>query len=395
MIRGSKNRLLLALFAMTAGAHAWADDSGVSNTIHHQYVSPRALGMGDAFVAVANDYNALFYNPAGLARREDGELNLFFDLAASAKFATAGKDFNDAGATTGTDTDKLTAEIAAIEKYYGKTFSLRASPLNGVLVRPGWGVAFIPMDLSIEMTMHQNVGPAINLSVYGDSTLALGYGSDFRGLSAGRMSWGVTGKLVNRGFFSKTVTALELAANPNLVTAQDLREGYTVDADLGWLFTPSLPAEGIFSYLRLARPTFGAVVRNVGETGFKNSFKLINKLQTEAPEKLYRVLDLGTKWEYPSAWIFGGRGVLDIRDINHPYWNWHKGTHLGFEFDWAVSSWWKGNYRVGLSQGYVTAGISALFTIFNLDLATYSEDVGTFSQPVENRMYMLRLNLNF
>jgi hypothetical protein len=37
--------------------------------------------MGDAFVAVANDYNALFYNPAGLARLESGEVNLSMDFA--------------------------------------------------------------------------------------------------------------------------------------------------------------------------------------------------------------------------------------------------------------------------------------------------------------------------
>ena len=28
----------------------------------------RPLAMGNAYVAVADDYNALFYNPAGLAR---------------------------------------------------------------------------------------------------------------------------------------------------------------------------------------------------------------------------------------------------------------------------------------------------------------------------------------
>ena len=394
MICGSKNRLLLALFALLVSLPAMAN-TGVSQTIHHQYLAPRALGMGDAFVAVANDYSALFYNPAGLARREDGELDLYIDLAASGNFATAGKDFSAAAATTGTDAEKLTAQVAAIEKYYGKTFSVRLSPLNGILVRPGWGVGFIPADVTVEMTMHQNVGPAINLTVYTDTTLALGYGADFRGFSGGRMSWGVTGKLVNRGYFSKTVTALEAALNPSLVTAQDLKEGYTVDADLGFLFTPHLASDGIFSLLRLARPTFGAVIRNVGETGFKNSFKVFNKIQTEAPEKLYRVLDIGTKWEYPSVWIFGGRGVLDIRDIGHPAWNWRKGSHLGFEFDWTVSSWWKGHYRVGLNQGYLTAGASALFTIFSLDVVTFSEDVGTFSQPVENRMYMVRMNLNF
>ena len=399
MIRRSKNRLRLVLFAlavpMLAGLSAWAGDVGVSNTIHHQYISARALGMGDAFIAVANDYNALYYNPAGLARREDTELNLFFDAAASSRFISAQKDFQTAADTTGTPTDKLTAAVATIEKYYGKTFSLRTAPLNAVLVRPGWGLGFTPVDLSVEMTMHQNVGPAINLTVYADSIFALGYGSDVRGLDAGRLSWGVTGKLVNRGYFSKTVTALELASNPNLVTSADLREGYSIDADVGLLFTPQLPAEGIFSYLRLARPTFGAVVRNAGDTGFKNTFKLINKIQTEAPEKMYRVLDLGTKWEYPSAWIFGGRGVLDIKDIGHPSWNWHKGTHVGFEFDWAVSSWWKGQYRIGSGEGYLSGGVSAMFTLFNIDLVTFSEDVGTYTEPVENRMFMVRLNTNF
>jgi hypothetical protein len=395
MTKGRNIRPLLALIGVLAGVHAGADDSGVSYTIHHQYVAPRALGMGDAFVAVANDYNALFYNPAGLARREDGELNLYIDAAGSAAFGTASKDFKDASDTQGTESEKLSAEVTAIEKYYGKAFSVRLAPANAILVRPHWGIGIIPADVSAEMTMHQNVGPAINLTVYADTTLAYGYGDDFHGMEAGRLSWGFTGKLVNRGYFSRTVTAIEVAANPSMISAQDLREGYTVDGDLGFLFTPHLPADGILSTLRLARPTFGAVIRNVGETGFKNTFKLINKEKTEEPEKLYRVLDVGTKWEYPSAWIFGGRGVLDIRDIGHPAWNWRKGTHAGFEFDWAVSSWWRGNYRFGLNQGYLSAGVSAMFTIFNIDVVTYSEDVGTFTQPVENRMYMVRLNLNF
>jgi hypothetical protein len=200
---------------------------------------------------------------------------------------------------------------------------------------------------------------------------------------------------VNRGYASKAISVTELAVDSNVIKKEDLREGFTFDADIGALYTPELPNEGLWSVLRLARPTFGAVVRNVGEVGFGQSLKLLNKQKTEAPEKMYRVLDIGTKWEYPALWIFGGRGVLDVRDIGHPNFNWKKGTHVGFEFDWSVANWWKGQYRVGFSQGYYTAGASALLGVFNLDAVTYADNVGTYNSPRESRLYMVRLNMNF
>ncbi|MNT28319.1 hypothetical protein D3C72_1639980 [compost metagenome] len=172
-------------------------------------------------------------------------------------------------------------------------------------------------------------------------------------------------------------------------------EGYTVDADIGTLWTRELPDSGLWSAIRLARPTFGLVVRNVAETGFGQTMKLINKEKTEAPEKMYRVVDVGTRWEYPALWIFGGRGTLDVRDIGHPYFNMRKGLHAGLEFDWTVTSWWKGHYRGGFSQGYWTAGLSAELGIFNLDVVSYANDVGTLNNPKENRNYAVKLNLDF
>lgn len=395
MVKECIFRLLVILLTFSSSLTLAAERSGVSNTIHHHYVAPRALGMGDAFVAVANDYSALFYNPAGLARRDDGELNLYLDAGISTNFLKAQKDINDASNSSGNETEDLRRTVDVLESYYGKAFSVRTAPANAIWVRPGWGIGVIPADVSIEMMMHQNVGPSVNLTFIGDTTFAFGYGSDFRGMTAGRASWGVTGKFINRAYFSKTLTAFELAADSNLVKKEDLQEGYTVDADVGFLYTPALPADGILSWLRLTRPTFGAVIRNVGETGFKNSMKLVNKDAVGQPEKNFRVIDVGTKWEYPSVWLFGGRGVMDIRDILHPSWNFRKGFHLGFEFDWTVSSWWRGAYRVGWSQGFVTYGASAMFSIFNLDLVSYAEDVGTFTTPVENRIYMVRMNMNF
>lgn len=384
--------LFLALFL---GFNAKASDTNVDFGIHHQYQGSRPLGMGDAFVAVANDYNALLYNPAGLARREDGEMNLFMDVEAASNFQTFNSDASAASGTTGTDTQKQQAMFDLLQKEYGKAIGVRSTLFAGFLVEPKWGVAIIPADVTIEGTFHQGVGPTLNATVFADTTVAAGYGDDLRGWVPGRLSWGVTGKVINRGYFSKSMNFVELAANSTLVQTSDLHEGLGVDGDVGFLYTPYIPREGFFSLFELARPTFGLVVRNVAQSTFSNSVHWINKSDTTPPQQLYRVVDIGSKWEYPSFWIFGGRGVLDIRDIGHPEFNLHKGLHAGFEFDWAVANWWKGAYRVGYSEGYLTAGVSAMFALFNLDVLTYSEDLGTYSTPVENRMYAIRLNINW
>lgn len=361
--------------------------------IHHHYRGPRPLGMGDAFVAVANDYNALLYNPAGLARLEQGQINMSIDAGISAAFQKFNSDIAKTGEIQGTEAEKTDAYMNLLKTYYGQYFSMRAGLLEAAWVRPNWGIAFIPADFTMNMHVHNTVGPSLDIKTYLDSTLAYGYGNDFKGIS-GRLSWGVTGKFINRGFASKNVLPLDLAADPKLFKSTDLQEGYTVDADIGVLYTPFLPSEGFSSAIRLAKPTFAAVLRNIGQTGFGRTLHLMNKEITEAPEPLYRVLDVGAKFEFPELWLFSSRLAIDMRDLFHPFFTPRKGFHAGMEFDWRVTSWWKGAYRIGVNQGYPTFGVSALFGVFNLDVVTYGEDIGTYDTPKENRMYMVKLNLD-
>ncbi len=110
-------------------------------------------------------------------------------------------------------------------------------------------------------------------------------------------------------------------------------------------------------------------------------------------ERLYRRIDIGSRWEYPSIGVFQPRGLLDIRDIGHPNWNLYKGLHLGVEVDWKMYNWWKGAYRLGVNQGYLTLGLSAKLGWFNLDLATWGEEVGTYNTRTENRRFMAKFNL--
>jgi hypothetical protein len=383
--------VILSLLACVAKAQ-----EGVQTSIHHQYESTRALGMGDAFVATANDYTALFYNPAGLARRELGQLNMSMEVGGSLDTQKFYKDMDTVQkGTYANDGAKQVAYADLLNQYYGKTLGLRLKAFEGIWVRPNWGIGIVPLDFTLDAQVHNQGTPALDVRAFADTTIAYGYGDDLHGVVPGRLSWGTTVKFINRGYINREVNALSLVTDPHTVSKEDARDGYTADFDLGTLYSPRVPTEGFFSVFQLAKPTFGAVVRNALDYGFGSSFKLLNKTQVEAPEKLHRVLDVGAKFEYPELWIFGGRGEIDIRDIGHPNFTWRRSFHLGFEFDWTVATWWKGHYRIGVNQGYPTFGISALLFIFNLDLVTYGEEVGTYHNPKENRVYMAKLNLDF
>ncbi len=398
MVRRFKRCVILLLLMSCRIAFASGDSLDFS--IHRGYESIRALGMGNAFTAVADDYSGLFLNPAALARREDGELNLSLDLAISKAYVDFAEEVQTASDTVGTDRQKQEAMVNLIQKNYGNYYHIRTAPASAIWVRPNWGIGFIPADVTINMSLHNQLGPAVDVTAYADSTLALGFARDYNNwFNNGRFSLGVTGKLIHRGYASQAISAFDLVSDNGSTTSSlsgdnVIREGLTLDADIGSLWTPDLPAEGFWSLLRLAKPSFSFVARNVFDYGFTD-LNVFSSVKNEQPQKLGRRFDIGTRWEYPAVWIFGGRGTLDLRDMGHENWSLRKGIHAGFEFDWRVFSWWKGQYRVGVNQGYLTLGASALFTIFSLDVVTYGEEVGTYNINKESRRYAVRMNMNF
>jgi hypothetical protein len=109
---GTEAKGLLASGALLiAAASAW----GVSGP---QYLSGRALGMGNAFVALSDDYNGIYYNPAGLARLNsplDAGMSLKFDLGDL--FGTAGEALNIAGAHTNSfsSLDSMSADNTLVD----------------------------------------------------------------------------------------------------------------------------------------------------------------------------------------------------------------------------------------------------------------------------------------
>jgi hypothetical protein len=344
--------------------------------------------MGNAFAAVADDHSAIFYNPAALAFRKDGQLRMFVRAGATPESIKLFDEIDKAGKTD--DANKTQAYTDLITSHYGDHFYYRVPTIGAVWARPGWGIAFIPADLSLDASVHRQVGPMLNVNTYVDTTLAFAYAHKLKWLDKRhQMSWGATVKSIHRFHVGEAISAGQLAQGQDAFDTSHANEGMTVDLDLALFWKP--PADG---FMRHLAPSFALVGRNLIDYGFKQNFHFIDPNSGEPP-KLQRRFDVGSKWELPKFWVFDPHIAIDIRDIGHENWTPRKGVHAGAELYWKMFNWWKGHWSAGMNQMYWTAGFGAKLAFFQLDLCSFGEEVGTDSAPKESRRYMVEMALDF
>lgn len=226
--------MLNVLFLILTAQITFAADS-LNTTIHNQYNSFRALGMGNAFTAVADDYSLLFYNPAGLAKKKKGEIQFTIAGAGvSAKTTKLVKDIDDASKSATTESAKAQAISDALEPYYGVPLGGRVQALEFFWVRPNWGIALLPLDLTIDIGVHRQLGPALDLNIKKDTTIAYGYGTHITDTLAA----GATFKFIHRDSVEQAVSALELASDSDILSSKRFKEGTNLDFDLGFMWSP-------------------------------------------------------------------------------------------------------------------------------------------------------------
>lgn len=379
-------RLFFIIFAVTyfAVRTSFAQEA-LYFGIHQQFMSTRAMGMGNAHVAVADDENALFYNPAGTLRKTDRKMNFFLKAGADPDI----KDFmDDLDAAEGQSTTQI---ANLIESKYGQHYSLRAPSLGFIWATPKWSFAFIPADVTVEMGLQEVVGPSINLVAFQDTTLAYSRAWNFKKVQYGRLDYGATAKLIYRGHLDKIVNLVDIQTG-KVLEEEDSNEGMTLDFDFGMLWQLPEYSSGFFSYFQ---PTFGMNIRNVLDYGYFSNLGLYADDKNGDPEKLHRVIDVGSAFKLPKWWLWSTQLAIDVRDILHPNWTIEKGVHAGLEFNWEMYSWWKGGWRVGMNQMQWTAGFTGQLWVCKLDLSTFGRIVGTSSQPTKDRVYMLTASIDF
>jgi hypothetical protein len=373
---------LICFFSVAAFAKA------PDYTIHQEYVSTRALGMGNAFIAHVDDFSSIFYNPATLAYRTDGHYRFFLRAGIDDGYMDFIDELNQAG-------DSASQITTAIENNYGEHRYARVPTIGGAIARPRWGLAFIPADLSTDIVLNNSIGPALGVTAYLDSTLAYSYARETNWIpkKRGSLAMGATLKAIHRAYYSDIINAGMLAAGDEIFDVNKSAEGMTIDLDIGFIFKPALRENSWFN--RYMKPTFAFVGRNLIDYGFPMQFEVFNDQNPGEPPKLERRFDVGAKFELPKLWVFQPALAADIRDIGHRNWTFKKGSHIGAEMYWKMFNWWKGHWSVGLNQGYWTAGFGARLAWLQIDIASFGEEVGTTDAPNESRRYIAELALDF
>jgi hypothetical protein len=349
----------------------------------------RPLAMGNAYVAVADDYNALFYNPAGLARLKDwdGEfLNPSVEISRNTvDFAKEMSDLVSKGE------EDVTPVLDLLERNTGKThhFSVGLTPH---LVFPGWGFG-VGAEFGTTLAVHREISTDIDsgLRVVAPFSMATNLLED-------RLSVGASIKFVAKGGIdrefsindieafvknkddSTTTDSTTTAADDDKAELKDYIEGGTgVGFDAGMLFTP----------VKTMEPTLGISITDLGGTPYKKFDVGGESLGT--PKLRLPSVNTGVSakpWAANNMYV---RTAIDAHAINQPE-HYSKKFNLGVE--WGYSDFFK--VQTGLHQGELSGGFEFDVFLFTLRFATYAEQLGTRAgqdDDLRDRRYALQMKL--
>jgi len=380
---------------------------------HFHPVRPNA--MGGAFTAIANDENALWTNPAGVARIRKARSRQALHLVKIPNMVL--------GANT-----KSQAFIRGVAGKKGNESNVNqiADKADELGEKPFWSVIGIAPLIMFDMADLPST-----VSIYSNTTLKSVVDSDDRNIArteaisdvgglynitftsmANQFNFGINFRYLSRYAFEDNIPIEDLA-NPSVLQARiksgsNRTKALAVDAGIMYTFSDFwFPTFGL-SILNL--PTacqkdylnpFSKQRERVCGTRFSGNIDNVDALSNLDPTNIR----LGFAITPRIGRKLAARIALDIHHLGFTSGSNHYGLtdvpiqkliHAGAEF-------FIGNpltpspfsYSVGLSQGYYTMGVSLRLAYLSLDFATFGRDISTDDKPVEDRRVMGGLSIDF
>jgi hypothetical protein len=328
------------------------------------YKGMRPMGMGGAFVALSNDANALFYNPAGLADIGSVRAPIFpLEVEVTDNTYSMYKDAADVDFDSELETAKFLRDNVG-----------ELAHLNISLV-PSYSMprfAFCVFGTGrVNMEAHDLQYPKLEVQVINDYGLGAGYAHP---LLDDSLFIGASLKYVFRQSLTEEYTVTDIVESDfGERVKDDLQDGQGALLDLGVIYKLKL--------LGLANTRVGLSANNLIGSKLGDAQDMDDHVDIGIAQDLdLKATKLTLAFDYVDLFS-------QIGEDNDPA----KRIRFGAELELLKFL----ELRAGIYQGYFTAGIGLDWKVVRLDLVTYAEEIGTYAGQRADRRYSIRFVAGF
>lgn len=320
--------------------------------------------MGNAYVGLADDEQAVFLNPAGLAGIKDSTVHyLVEDIDASLDLGLMGLQGTSAFSDFSTD---------AMGDLLGKNLYVR-SQFAPIFVMPNFGIGLMVDDQAAFLGKNKAL-PRVTVGYQMTNGVQMGFGTTVTGKRSriGELRVGVGAKVMwRRGGYKQLSLAQLLGASRDTLAEIAPRYQMGKGLDLGVQFVRPLGKRATLS--------LGLAWTDVGDTTFGDG----------QPDTMKQNLSAGAAVRFNTGRSSAIIIAYDYKHINEQT-DWRKRNHLGLELAFPILSLYG-----GINQNSLTYGFGMDLWIFRLTAISYAEELGMLSYQETDRRYMLRLALKF
>lgn len=340
------------------------------------YLGIKPAGMGGAYCAIANDENALFFNPAGLSEIKKSKWGIVNPTLKIGEGCKNIQDMQDKLDEADTDEDR-----ADVLRDFIPLDVLVGIDLFPYYITPDFGVGVLGLG-NVRMEVLNPVTPRVEISGFVDTTIVGSWNTKINP----NLAVGATLKSINRSRFvdkrDPTKHTIVLGA-ADLTNSDDIADDYIetetgsgMGLDIGTLYKLN------------KKTTLGLTLQDIGGT----SLEWDNEVKSRIPGRAR--LGAAYKADLPKALAaIKAEDVtlaLDFADLGTGG-SFYKKIHFGGE---AIVLR-KVSLRFGVNQGYGTFGLGYRLGFLQLDWAYFSEERGEHVGQQQDKSQMVKVSLRF
>ena len=339
--------------------------------LRREYVAAPLLGSGGAGTTDLEGMDALFYNPANLARSK----SIIGDIVLISPQVEASD--NGLGIYKDIQANKNMLDI--VGSVIGRPVRVGVQNATGASFRRTAFALIQRADVNISLRNDPFSGlPVAQVESSVRAGTAFGFGKSF---SSQTLHLGLTGLIIQKAEANLSVSALEAQSTfgnsgGKSILSDVMKRGVGVGAHAGLLWTPGGNSS----------PEFSVVARNLGM-----SYAVGGKSADQRPSPELQTIDVGMSLQ-PGTKKSHMLISLDVNDVlNKSKQNFFKRLHLGSEVRFSGVLGVQG----GLNQGYSTYGVFLNARLIRIDAGIFAEEAGKYPGDTKVRSYYGRVSVGW